>query len=895
MSTTTHAARLDWPLMKNNIARQDLDAVCALLNRDDPVLTQAANVRAFEEEWSDWLGVRYSVFVNSGSSANLVTLAALRERHGPGGEVIVPTITWVSDIAAVLHCGFEPVFVDIDPRTLGMDTEQVLERITPRTRAVFLTHVLGYNALTRRLLDELARRGIPLLEDVCESHGAVFEGRKLGTFGLASNFSFYYAHHMSCAPDTPIPYLDSDGLLRIAPIEELYNSRPAGLQVFAFDDRWNTKVIKPSAVIRHNRHGKQMYRLKLKNNRSVDITEDHSVFAWDSETMRTRVVPGSRIKVGDYVVAPRRLPSPNTVRVLDFLGYCRSHAAERFFVRGFARANLRSIEGEGCPSLARRAKGGRLRSNYASRGAMPLTRVTDFSGNLSLGIKRQRCYNYVPAAVPVSPALARFLGFFVAEGSYNRHSVRFSFHIDEKEYVADVLRTGHEVFGLEGSLYELPAASSAVVRFDSPALRLFLEEFLGTGAGAKNKRVPRHVFHFPEECKIAFLYGLFRGDGSSGKEGRQYLGSASRQLLNDVSFLCSMLGVSCSLYAGRPSQKVIAGKQTSSDGVHRLYVGRWDFTLDGRLVEVARHPKGLPETSRLVPVNGSLHAGLIERGYQGVRYHKTVSLNVVGRKAPELLDELPALKRLYEADLCLLEVKGVEPVEAGYEYVYDISVPGLENFIAGWQPVCLHNSTIEGGMVCTNSADFYETARMLRAHGLVRELDSDSRKREMADEYPDLNPDFIFACAGYNVRSTEINAVIGRSQLKRLDAGIARRSENLRLFLDNLDPSIYHTNFLIEGSSNYALTLVLRRPDARLCERVMACLREHGVEFRRGTAGGGNQVRQPYLRRIVGPEAGRRYPHADHVHFYGFYLGNYPTLERERILDLCRLLNDLAR
>ncbi len=109
----------------------------------------------------------------------------------------MPTITWVSDIAAVLHCGFEPVFVDIDPRTLGMDIEQVLGADHARTRAVFLTHVLGYNALSRRLLDELQRRGVPLFEDVCESHGATFEGRKLGAFGLASNFSFYYAHHLS--------------------------------------------------------------------------------------------------------------------------------------------------------------------------------------------------------------------------------------------------------------------------------------------------------------------------------------------------------------------------------------------------------------------------------------------------------------------------------------------------------------------------------------------------------------------------------------------------------------------------------------------------------------------------------------------------------------------------
>ncbi len=398
IKTLSPRTGLDWPLMRNNIAREDLDAVCAFLQQDDPILTQSKQVRAFEREWSEWLGVRHSVFVNSGSSANLVTMAALRELYG-GGEVIVPTITWVSDVASVLHCGLVPVFVDIDPRTLGMDNEEVLAKITPRTRAVFLTHVLGYNALTPRLLAELERRGIPLIEDVCEAHGATFQGRKLGALGLASNFSFYYAHHLS---------------------------------------------------------------------------------------------------------------------------------------------------------------------------------------------------------------------------------------------------------------------------------------------------------------------------------------------------------------------------------------------------------------------------------------------------------------------------------------------------------------TIEGGMVCTNNTDLYEAARMLRSHGLVRELDSDSRKREFWDEHPDLNPEFIFAYPGYNVRGTEINAVIGRSQLKRLDETIAVRTENLKLFLDFLDPDVYQTDFAVEGSSNYALTLVLRRPDPVLCRQVMAALREHGVEFRRGTSGGGNQVRQPYLRRVVGPVEWKKYPRADHVHFYGFYIGNYPSLERDKILRLCALLNGLA-
>jgi CDP-6-deoxy-D-xylo-4-hexulose-3-dehydrase len=385
--------------MQDNVTRADLDAVIDYLRRDNPILTHSANVRAFECEWSDWVGVKYSVLVNSGSSANLLTLAALKELHGLG-EVIVPPLTWVSDIAAVLHCGFEPVFVDIDPRTLGMDTEQVLAKITPRTRAVFLTHILGYNALTRRLLDELPRRGVPLIEDACESHGATFAGRKVGSFGLASNFSFYYAHHLS---------------------------------------------------------------------------------------------------------------------------------------------------------------------------------------------------------------------------------------------------------------------------------------------------------------------------------------------------------------------------------------------------------------------------------------------------------------------------------------------------------------TIEGGMVCTDDEEVYETVRMMRSHGLVRELDSYARKEDYWEAHPDLNPDFIFAYPAWNARSTEINAIIGRSQLRRLDANVERRTENLQLFLDHLDPAVYRTDFAVEGSSNYAFTLILKEADADLCNRVMTGLKAQRVEFRRGTSGGGNQLRQPYLRRLLGPDEALKYPCVERVHFYGFYIGNYPTLGRDKILRLCELLNALAR
>ena len=204
-----------------------------------------------------------------------------------------------------------------------------------------------------------------------------------------------------------------------------------------------------------------------------------------------------------------------------------------------------------------------------------------------------------------------------------------------------------------------------------------------------------------------------------------------------------------------------------------------------------------------------------------------------------------------------------------------------------------HMSTIEGGMISTNDTGLYETVRMFRSHGMVRESDSESVKRTYSEKYPDLNPDFIFAFPAYNVRSTEINAVMGREQLRRLDANNAIRTENLKLFLKHLDPERYRTDFRVEGSCNYAFTLVMREADPEFRDRLELALRAAKVEFRRGTAGGGNQLRQPYARKRVGDREFENYPQVDHVHFYGYYIGNYPDLDSRKIVRLCELLNGL--
>ncbi len=390
---------MQFPLMRNNILREDLDAVIDHLKQDDPILTQGHHVRQFEAEWSDWLGVKYSVFVNSGASANLLTMFALKDRFPEGGEVIVPTLTWISDIASVLQSGFTPVFVDIDPQTLGMDPEQVLTKINSRTRAVFITHVQGFDALTDQLIDELKVRKIPLIEDVCESHGATHRNKKLGGLGWISNFSFYYAHHMS---------------------------------------------------------------------------------------------------------------------------------------------------------------------------------------------------------------------------------------------------------------------------------------------------------------------------------------------------------------------------------------------------------------------------------------------------------------------------------------------------------------TIEGGMICTNDPDVYQKLRMLRSHGMVREANDETFRQNYQKAYPDLNPDFIFAFPAFNTRNNEIGGIMGKSQLKRLDQNVERRTHNLNRFLDNLNSDVFRTDFKLEGSSNYAFNLILKNPDDNFVGRLMSKMRESGIEFRRGSAGGGNQLRQPYLQGLIPGDFHKQFPKVEHIHFYGFYLGNFPDLKDEEIDQMTAIVNSVG-
>ena len=202
-----------------------------------------------------------------------------------------------------------------------------------------------------------------------------------------------------------------------------------------------------------------------------------------------------------------------------------------------------------------------------------------------------------------------------------------------------------------------------------------------------------------------------------------------------------------------------------------------------------------------------------------------------------------------------------------------------------------HMSTIEGGMICTEDEEFYQYCRMFRSHGMLRESTNPELRAEWEKRYPNVHKEFLFTVPGYNFRSTELNAVIGLNQIKRLDDHVQKRTENFKLFVQHLDSNKFFTDFDIEGSSNYAFIVILREKDDALFKRVTDKLSAAGVEYRRGTAGGGNQARQPYVKKYVPDVDLKKLPVSEHIHEYGLYLGNYPQLETQKILDVCDILN----
>ena len=200
-------------------------------------------------------------------------------------------------------------------------------------------------------------------------------------------------------------------------------------------------------------------------------------------------------------------------------------------------------------------------------------------------------------------------------------------------------------------------------------------------------------------------------------------------------------------------------------------------------------------------------------------------------------------------------------------------------------------TTIEGGMISTNNKKFYDLCCMFRGHGLVRESKFKSTRDKYLKKHKDLNSEFIFSDIGFNFRNNEIGAVLGLNQITKLDKNISLRNRNMSHFISLLDKEKFFTDFDLKGSSNYAFPIIIKENNIKKRNIFEKKLKKNRIEFRRGNAGGGNQLRQPYLRGVSFNK--KNFKNVELVHHFGYYIGNYPSLKLSKITKLVNILNSI--
>jgi CDP-6-deoxy-D-xylo-4-hexulose-3-dehydrase len=190
---------MKWPLMGETITFADrlkMAHFCLTAKR----FTYGEKVKQFEQEWSKWLGAKHSLFVSSGSTANFLLVAAVKEMYKlkDGDKVLLPACTWVTNVSPIFQLGLKPIFCDINLQNYSFDLQEAqnIAKQHPDIKLIFVTHLLGFPADNHKL-----RKIFPkalIIDDICESHGCTdVEGYKYGARSLGATFSFYFGHHMS--------------------------------------------------------------------------------------------------------------------------------------------------------------------------------------------------------------------------------------------------------------------------------------------------------------------------------------------------------------------------------------------------------------------------------------------------------------------------------------------------------------------------------------------------------------------------------------------------------------------------------------------------------------------------------------------------------------------------
>ena len=189
-----------YKLLEDGFSKDDISKAKNVL--DSRQITMASKTKKFEEIFAKKMGVKYALMVNSGSSANLLAIFAagnpLRQNNlKKGDEVIIPVLCWSTSLWPLVQFGLKPIFIDIDPKTLNVNEDELIKKISPKTRCIFLVNVHGNSCDLYKVRKIAKKKKIILIEDSCESLGSKLKNKYLGTFGDFGTYSFFYSHQIT--------------------------------------------------------------------------------------------------------------------------------------------------------------------------------------------------------------------------------------------------------------------------------------------------------------------------------------------------------------------------------------------------------------------------------------------------------------------------------------------------------------------------------------------------------------------------------------------------------------------------------------------------------------------------------------------------------------------------
>ena len=185
---------IKYPLALSTWGTEEVEAIQKVIDTD--MYTMGKHVKQFEDEFAQHFGSPHAVMVNSGSSANLLMLSLLKWKYKLTGDIIVPVVGWATTYFPVVQNGFRLKFVDVDPNTWNIDVDKLKDAIDGNTCAIMAVNLLGNSCDYTRIKQLCDEHDIKLIEDNCESMGAMHDGKHTGTIGLAGSFSFFFSHHI---------------------------------------------------------------------------------------------------------------------------------------------------------------------------------------------------------------------------------------------------------------------------------------------------------------------------------------------------------------------------------------------------------------------------------------------------------------------------------------------------------------------------------------------------------------------------------------------------------------------------------------------------------------------------------------------------------------------------